>query len=185
MVSNMLDKGQTSSVAVGEMFDIEPLIAPGIDWFFWLETSFWVLVGLLILLAGLYLARFLYRPLLFKWQLLRLKRQALVNQQALMPAEYFKLYDWLSRYRVWLKASKNQSMESDRVIEHALSDLSMQVNALCFSSQPVSRETYLNLISNAQSLLKQISKMSSSFVLSSIIKLPLMRFKNRVDTWKR
>jgi len=170
--------------AANELVDIEPLIAPGIDWFFWLETSFLILAGLLTFLFVLYFVRFLYRPVLFKWQLTRLQKQASAHQQMISKAEVAKLYVWLSHYQAWLNHSQSSVKQADN-FKAALSDLHERVNKGCFSDHAVSRETYLNLMSAAQLLVKQGAQFSTPFAPLKALRLRFKSLKNRAARWKR
>lgn len=131
-----------------ELFDIEPLIAPGFDWGFWLPSAFLVIAGVLVLLVALYLLRFLYRPQLFKWQLAQMVKKVPKSQETLSKEELFTLYDWLKRYRVWLK-STGQAVDNVQI-----NALITQVDTACFSQRSVSRETFLDLISQSHALIK-------------------------------
>ncbi|MBN2865394.1 MAG: hypothetical protein JXK16_05245 [Thiotrichales bacterium] len=169
---------------VGELVDIAPLIAPGIDWSVWLETAFWILAGLLILVFLLYVMGFLYRPFLFKWQLVRLQKDVSAHQTTISKSEIAKLYHWFIHYQTWLSATKHPAMQVE-TFKAALHDLREGINVSCFSNQSVSRETYLDLISTAQSILKQNAQFSAPFSPLKELKLRFKNVKNKVAAWKR
>lgn len=148
---------KSRALNTGELFDIEPLIAPGVDWVFWFEVTLLTVAGLLVLLVMLYLLRFLYRPLLFKWQLARLVKKVSKNQTSFSKAELFTFYDWLTRYRAWLKSTEQ---DIDNVQLNALIE---QADRICFSNQVVSRETYLNVTTQAQRLVKSPDVFADGF----------------------
>ena len=145
----LLSSPENTGEVVRELFDIEPLIAPGIDWVFWIESGLWTVAGLLVLLVALYLLRFLYRPLLFKWQLGRLVKLVPESQENLSQSELSALYEWLRYYRAWLKPVDKTAPQY-----LALLTLIQQVDTACFSQQVVSRETYLGFIKQAQVVLR-------------------------------
>lgn len=150
----MADNLQITQTSANEIYDIEPLVVPGVDWLFWLESLGWGLAGLLILVAVLYFGSRWYRPLVFKWQLKALSKKITVSEQSVAKSEIWKLYAWLKQFNHWLESSEkpqNISFESD------LDRLMQQVNQAGFSKQTVSRETYLDLIQQAQALLKKRS----------------------------
>ncbi|MEA3404364.1 MAG: hypothetical protein U9R28_01340 [Pseudomonadota bacterium] len=150
----MADKLQTEITDVNEIYDIEPLIVPGVDWQFWFESIGWLLAGLLVLVVVLYLGSRWYRPLVLKWQLKALSKNLSMIKQSVTKPQVWKLYIWLKQFKSWIAISRKQQTA---LLESDLNTLMDHLNQAAFSKQPVSRETYLDLIQQAEQLLKQLS----------------------------
>jgi len=171
----MVDKLQTEPANANEIYDIEPLMVPGVDWQFWLESFAWGLTGLLVLVAVLYLGSRWYRPLVFKWQLKALSKSLSGSQQSISKPQVWQLYSWLKQLNQWLDASQKPltiAFQSD------LSKLMQLVNQAGFSEQTVSRETYLDLIQQAEQLLKQLPVLPS-------VKTRINKNQTEEARWKR
>ena len=166
-----------------QLVDIEPLIAPGVDWGFWLATSFWLLAGLLTLLFLLYVSRVLLRPLLFKWQLASFKKHAL-QQNTISKSDVYRFYAWFRKLQSGLKKNQSPRLQKD-TLQKTLADLNEQVNACCFSEQTVSRETFMSLIALAEPIVKQSAGFSTLILTSSGWYFPFKRIKRWVSSWKR
>jgi len=161
-----------------ELIDIELLIEPGFDWWFWLESAGWMLAGLLTLVVILYFARFLYRPYLFQWQLKVLVKNADKAESVILRTDLLALYHWFVQYEVWLKKSSKSSVQrsENALIEWPeLAHFTERLNQACFSNQAVSRETYLGLLSQAKGLVKR----------SSVLPINLKALKSQGVRWKR
>lgn len=176
-----------STFPANELIDIEPLIAPGIDWSFWLALTFWLLAGLLTLLFLLYVSRVLLRPLLFKWQLASFKKQAL-QQNTISKSDVYRFYAWFRLLQSGLKKSQSLTFQKDLqkdTLQQTLADLNEQVNACCFSENTVSRETYLSLIALAEPIVKQSASFSTVMFTSSGWRFSFKQIKKWASAWKR
>ena len=143
---------------VNELYDIEVLVVPGIDWAFWFASVGWVLAGLLVLIVVLYFGSRWYRPLVLKWQLKMLSKHLSATEQnvdqTVSKAQVWKLYAWLKKLNHELMLSPKGQTAS---FYTGLRTLMEQVNRASFSDEVVSRETYLDLIQQAELLIKQCS----------------------------
>lgn len=133
------------------LIDIEVPLAPVIDWSIWGEWGLWSL--LLLILISL-LAKFslkLYSPIYLRWQLSKLSLKNNSNEY-LSFKQAWLLYSWC----LLLKKTVNQSASTETTPAlEALNTLIEHVNQLSFSKQPVSRETYLQLLDQAKQTLKK------------------------------
>lgn len=153
----MADNLQVSASNANVLYDIEPLIVPGVDWLFWFESLGWLIAGLLIVMVVLYFGSRWYRPLVLKWQLKALSKKVLVTEQGVSKPQVWKLYQWLKQLERSIELSHQ---EQSALFISDFEALVQQVNQAGFSEQSVSRETYLALIQQAEQLLKQLSVLS-------------------------
>ena len=171
----MADNLNIRSLVANELVDIEPLMEPGLDWGAWLQTASWLISGLLILMLVLYFARFLYRPILFKWQLNRLLKQAKKVKSEMVKSELLVLYHWFIEFEAWFKKANlkktagapKQNFNTAAATQYKvqLTDFRAQLNEACFSNCTVSRETSFYLISQAGHLVKSLEVFSGCFDL--------------------
>ncbi|GKT11397.1 MAG: hypothetical protein ISEC1_P0361 [Thiomicrorhabdus sp.] len=132
------------------LIDIEAPLAPVTDWSILGEWALWSLF-LLILIS--LLAKFsfkLYRPAYLRWQLSKL---SLKNNQDkyLSFKQVWLFYGWCLQLKKTISTSA--TTETTPALK-ALNTLIERVNQLSFSKQPVSRETYQQLLDQADRTLK-------------------------------
>lgn len=140
---------QAETLPANTLFDIEAPALPGVDWWFWFELFGWFLAAVLLLVTLLYFARQWYRPALFRWQLSLLRRQVSLNEVIVPKAKVWALYSWSKALHNWIIVAD----QSPPQFNARLADYMQQINQAGFSSQTVSRETYLQLIQQAEQLL--------------------------------
>lgn len=141
----------TETIADGlALQDIELPTPPGVDWDFWLAVFGWSLLALVLIVALLLLGRRYYAPVQSSWQLQRLQKAALAEDGATIGKEQlWQLYGWSRRLQGRIPRSKAEAEEMTAFTE--------RLNRLGFSQQDVSRETYRELIQQAQTLLRNRS----------------------------
>ncbi len=160
-----------------DLMDIEAPLEPGFDWTLLTDSALWVIVLSVLLVALLKFGQRFYQPAALSWQLRRLASKledSDVNDDVITFDQAWLLYDWcLKLQKLHQKASPalESLAETTSLANSELDTLLAKVNQISFSKQPVSRETYVGLLHEAELVLEA----SSGW-------LP---FKNRLVTlWK-
>lgn len=123
--------------------DIEPPLHPGTDWSVWMEASLAVLVALAVLLLLVWLAWRTYRPWALAWRLRRMQAACLVMSEPTVSKQcVWQLY-------LLVKPWQNK-VPQDAATAEALQVFWRDLNHAAFSSASVSRETYAQLLTQAQ-----------------------------------
>jgi hypothetical protein len=159
------------------LMDIEAPQEPGFDWMLFTDYALWVIMLLLILVVLLKFSQRFYQPVALRWQLRRLASRlddAEVSEEVITFDQAWLLYAWCLKLQKLQQKSSPASKHLTKMTSLAHSELDSllaRVNQLSFSKQPVSRETYMALLHDAERILR-----ASSGWLS---------FKNRlVALWK-
>jgi hypothetical protein len=149
------------------MFDIEPPLVPAVNWMFWAESGIWLVIGLLLVWVLFKGAKRFYRPAYLRWQLLNLRKAAMTDDAKIpgfIPSDQaWLLYGWCLQLQALMQVSDEVGMAE-------LEGLMSEVNALSFSGERVSRETYGHCIETAQGLLQSHCG-ASAFGLKGIAQL--------------
>lgn len=161
-----------------ELMDIEAPLEPGFDWTLMTDSILWVIVLLLLVVALLKFGQRFYQPAALSWQLRRLASNLAdseVHDGVITYDQAWLLYGWCLKLQ---KLQKKSTPALERLVETTglpnseLDSLLVKVNQLSFSKQPVSRETYITLLHEAELALEASSGWRS--------------FKERLATlWKR
>lgn len=124
------------------LIDIEPPTTPDFDWSIWGEWALWLLVVILVISVLLKWGNRLYKPAYLRWKLARLT--SIDHQGECLPIEQaWRLYGVCLQIKQLINPTETRALqEFDCLME--------QVNQLCFSNQTVSRETYLQLITQSK-----------------------------------
>ncbi len=130
--------------------DIELPTPPGVDWAFWISVLGWSLLALALIVALLLLGRRFYAPVQLSLQLQKLQKTTLMDSESTVAKDrIWQLYGWSRRLQERVPRSKAEADEMTAFME--------RLNHLGFSQQDVSRETYQELVQQAQTLLRNRS----------------------------
>lgn len=146
-----------------ELMDIEAPLEPGFDWTLMADSILWVIVLLLLLLALLKFGQRFYQPAALRWQLRRLASNlpnSEVNDGIISFDQAWLLYGWCLKLQQLQEKSSpalEGLAETAGLPNSELDALLVKVNQLSFSKQPVSRETYMALLCEAELALKASS----------------------------
>lgn len=161
-----------------DLMDIEPPLDPGFDWTLLADSVTWMIVVLLVLLVLFKFGQRFYQPVALYWQLRRLASKCSAseaNDDAIASDQAWLLYGWCLKLQKLQKTGTpalERSSETTLLPNSQLNSLLVKVNQLSFSKEPVSRETYLTLLHEAELALRASSGWFS--------------FKDRLVTlWKR
>lgn len=151
---------------VGELIDIELPIEPGVDWLSLWQDAGWLSLALGVVVLLLLIIRYsrwidhslMMSPFVLRWHLYRVRK--LFNSRSephLTPAQCRPLYDWISLLnRVLNRAKQSQNPSLDTAeIEDSLVAVRAKCEAMVFSNDPVSRETYRQVLAEASILLNK------------------------------
>ena len=146
-----------------ELMDIEAPLEPGFDWTLLSDSVLWVIVLSVLLVALLKFGQRFYQPAALRWQLRRLAPKLAdseVNDDIIAFDQAWLLYDWCLRLqKLQKKASPafESTTETTALPSSELDSLLIKVNQLSFSKNPVSRETYMALLHEADRALRASS----------------------------
>lgn len=130
--------------------DIEAPLPPGTDWDGWWQAGEMGLAALVLLAVGLWLVRRTYRPWCMARQLRAIAAQAGAQagaQERISQAAVWRLYDWVQRWQ--------KTLPTMLEVPSDLAEFNAALNQAAFSAQPVSRETFLALLQQAQTWLSK------------------------------
>ncbi len=147
------------------LMDIEAPLEPGFDWVQLADSALWVVVLSVLLVVLLKFGQRFYQPAALRWQLRRLSSKLTdteVSDNVITLDQAWLLYDWCLRlqklHKKALPAVEIKSLtERTALANSELDSLMVKVNQLSFSRQPVSRETYITLLHEAELALEAIS----------------------------
>ncbi|WP_178863411.1 hypothetical protein [Thiomicrorhabdus cannonii] len=128
--------------------DIEAPLPPGIDWSGWLQFGATVLVWVVASVLLFWLVRRYYRPWAAAWRLKRFYAVAMVGE-TVTKVQVWQFYAWAQRWR------KQWPSVGEEAWSHSAEHFWKALNQAAFSSENVSRETYLQLVKQAQTLLQK------------------------------
>lgn len=163
-----------------KLIDIEPPAMPNLSWF--QNSDHLILLGTLGALAFIMLFAILLlktRHRLTKTSKLRLQLQKLhtqisSSQSSVSPQQRWQLYQTGLELKALITTHSSAKYPASSHHTHPtlgmLNTLLNQMEPLCFSTQPVSRETYLQLLLQLQRLLEQHSyhRLSLKHLLTSV-----------------
>lgn len=129
-----------------QMIDIELPLAPGVDWWFWIQSFGAVLMLLIVIGAFLWLTIRFWRPLRVFFAIRRLNKKGSKNLPdtdalALAIAQAFTLLQVAKRHHL---------LETEQ-----LNLLQAQMDPMCFSTQTVSHETFQTWLFAFERLIRQ------------------------------
>jgi hypothetical protein len=146
-----------------DLMDIEAPLEPGFDWTLLADSALWVIVLSVLLVALLKFGQRFYQPAALSWQLRRLASKLTdseVSDDVIAFDQAWLLYDWCLR----LQKLHNEASpavegltETTALVNSELDSLMVKVNQLSFSKNPVSRETYITLLHEAELALRASS----------------------------
>ncbi|MDA3807864.1 MAG: hypothetical protein PF440_08130 [Thiomicrorhabdus sp.] len=146
-----------------DLMDIEAPLEPGFDWIQLVDSALWVILLLVLLVALLTLGQRFYQPSALSWQLRRLASKVENTEgrdDVIELDQAWLLYDWCLRLQKLQQKSSpavEGLTERTALANSELDSLLVKVNQLSFSKQPVSRETYISLLHEAELALKASS----------------------------
>lgn len=165
-----------------DLMDIEPPLDPGFDWTLLADSVAWVIALLLLLWVLFKFGQRFYQPAALHWQLKRLASKypasastSEARDDVITFDQAWLLYGWCLKLQTVQKTASTtieRASETTSLPNYQLNSLLVKVNQLSFSKEPVSRETYLTLLHEAELALRASSGWFS--------------FKDRLVTlWKR
>jgi hypothetical protein len=148
-----------------DLMDIEAPLEPGFDWSQLVDSALWGILLLVLLVALLKLGQRFYQPAALSWQLRRLASNVADTEgrdrdETIEFDQAWLLYDWCLRLQKLHKKSSpavEGLNETTPLPSPELNSLLVKVNQLSFSKNPVSRETYITLLHEAERALKACS----------------------------
>lgn len=158
-----------------DLMDIEAPLEPGFDWTQLTDYALWVIVLLFLLVVLLKFGQRFYQPAALSWQLRRLASNLADSEGSddiIAFDQAWLFYDWCLRLQKLHKKSSSAVeglAERTALANSELDSLMVKVNQLSFSKNPVSRETYITLLHEAELALRASSGWFS--------------FKGRLVTW--
>lgn len=157
---------EQTNEAVGELIDIELPVEPGLSWFSVLQDAGWftlIFVVIALLFVSVRYSRWFDRslilsPLTLRWHLYRVQRQFnRISDRNLTSNQCRPLFDWMSQFsRIFKRAQYEPNRLLDELeVEEMLIALKVKSEAMVFSNEPVSRETYSETLAEAFILLNR------------------------------
>ncbi len=146
-----------------DLMDIEAPLEPGFDWTLLADSALWMILLLLLLVVLLKFGQRFYQPAALSWQLRRLalkRADSESSDDVITFDQAWLLYDWcLKLQKLHKKASpaSGRLAETNALADSDLDSLLVKVNQVSFSKNPVSRETYITLLHEAELALRASS----------------------------
>ncbi len=170
-----------------DLIDIEAPLEPGFDWTLLIDSMLWGIVLLLFLVVLLkFSKRFyqqFYQPTALRWQLKRLtakQQDSETSDENIGFDQAWLLYAWCLKLQKMTKTARSVEDGVSDSSSAELESLLVKVNQLSFSKQSVSRETYLGLLDEAESVLQLVLKANGLKVHGLKLNSGWLSFKSRL-----